>query len=108
MTLKAKFGKVRFAVFWDNAQMHKADDVRNTATDLDIPLIYNIPYCPQYNGLENMWMHTKAAFKTLVTQSMYAGKKWSNADFVPRVTKAVPKEVIIKGLQRGLENLVNA
>ena len=54
-------------MFWDNTGMHKSDETRLVASDLDIPLIFNLPYCPNYNGIENLWVHTKAAYKTAVT-----------------------------------------
>ena len=62
-----KYGDIKFAVFWDNASMHKSDETRLVASDLDVPLVFNLPYCPMYNGIENLWVHTKAAYKTAVT-----------------------------------------
>ena len=71
--LKAKYGKVPFAVFWDNARMHTCEETRLVASDLGIPLIFNLPYCPQYNGLENLWTFTKAHYKAAVTRHLYTG-----------------------------------
>ena len=106
--LKARYGKVKFAVFLDNATIHTSDATRLYASDLGIPLIFNLPYRPEYNGLENLWLHTKAEYKTTVLAWRYQGVSWDNAELAAKLIEKVDTQVLVKGLQRGLENLVNA
>ena len=68
--LREKYGAESFAVFLDNASIHKSDATLAVAAGLDIPLLFNLPYCPEYNGLENLWLHTKAAYKQRVLGCM--------------------------------------
>ena len=83
--LKKKYKDVKFAVFLDNASIHTSDHTRLFAYDLGIPLIFNIPYCPQYNGLENLWIHTKVEYKRRVTKCIYQSLKWDNEDLVTEI-----------------------
>ena len=36
---------------------------KEIARDLDIALVFNVPYRPEFNGIENVWAHAKAAFR---------------------------------------------
>ena len=36
------------------------------------------------------------------------GQSWKNKDLVPALMKTITNEVVIKGIERGLQNLVNA
>ena len=95
-------------MFLDNASIHNNDFLRQHAFDLDIPLIYNMPYRPEFNGIENLWLHTKVAYKKHITGCKYRGQSWKNPEVAARLIEQVPRATIIKGLERGMNNLLNA
>lgn len=85
--------------------MHACDATRSMAYDLDIPLIFNMPYRPEFNGIENLWAHAKAQYKRMMLGNHAMGKSWKNQEVVPELIMNVPNDVIIEGLKRGERNL---
>ena len=106
--LKAKFGNIKFAVFLDNAKIHDNEWLRAHAYDIGVPLIFNLTYRPELNGIENLWQHTKIAYKKHITHCKYTGKSWNNVAVAERLILQVPRETIVKGLEKGMHNILNA
>lgn len=46
-------------VLLDNLKSHKTDEVKQKASDNNIILIYNTPYSPELNPIENIWKDSK-------------------------------------------------
>jgi len=69
----------KLAVFWDNASYHRSPEVLLYANDpeIDIRIIRNVPYRPDFNGIELLWRSAKITFYKLV-DSMRAlgGRSW--------------------------------
>ena len=61
--LKSRTPNHDIAVFLDNASCFTARDTKAAACEMGIALIYNMPYMPQFNGMENVWRHVKAAYR---------------------------------------------
>lgn len=106
--LKHKFGNIKFAVFLDNAKIHDNDFIRAHAFDIGVPLIYNLKYRPELNGIENLWVHTKIAYKKHITHCRYTGQSWNNHAICERLISEVPRDIIVKGLEKGMQNILNA
>ena len=47
----------------DNASYHRTAVVQEFARENDITIIYNVPYTPWLNGIEEYWALAKRAFK---------------------------------------------
>ena len=47
------------ALFMDNLSVHRARSVRQRYIDLNITPIFNVPYSPDYNGIEKYWFLIK-------------------------------------------------
>jgi transposase len=60
------YGKEKVAVFWDNASIHRAGIVLEAAEKADIPLVFNLPYRPDLNGIELLWRKAKNTFYRLM------------------------------------------
>lgn len=58
----------RLTILLDNASIHKTRRVKELCRELKIDIIYNVPYCPQFNGIEHVWAMAKAKYKTMVAQ----------------------------------------
>ena len=51
--LSEKLGGSDFALFLDNLAVHKTKEVKLLFEKLNITKIFNVPYCPQFNGIES-------------------------------------------------------
>jgi hypothetical protein len=60
--------QAKIAVFWDNASIHKAKVTKDRAADpdIDIKLIWNLPYRPDLNGIEFFWGDVKLHYRKKV------------------------------------------
>ena len=50
--LRETYPEMNMAIFLDNLSAHKSHAFTSKAAELDIELIFNIPYCPHLNGIE--------------------------------------------------------
>ena len=53
----------RLNILLDNCSIHKTKAVTDAATRLNINLIYNVPYKPEYNSIELLWAIAKQKFR---------------------------------------------
>ena len=51
--LSEKLGGGDFALFLDNLAVHNTKEVKLLFEKLNITEIFNVPYCPQFNGIES-------------------------------------------------------
>jgi DDE superfamily endonuclease len=63
--LAEKFAGIDFALFLDNLSVHKTKDAKLLFEELNITEIFNVPYCPQFNGIESYFSQIKATYKKL-------------------------------------------
>jgi len=49
--------------FVDNLQVHKTKRVRDLCAEAGINLIFNVPYSPEFNGIESYWSLVKSKYK---------------------------------------------
>jgi transposase len=61
-TLAEKLGIGDFALFLDNLSVHKTRPTRLLFEELNITEIFNVPYCPQFNGIESYFAQVKATY----------------------------------------------
>ena len=69
-TLAEKLGGGDFALFLDNFSVHKTRPAKLLFEELNITEIFNVPYCPQFNGIESYFAQVKATYKKLLLQHM--------------------------------------
>lgn len=50
----------------DNLSVHKTKEVQDTYKRLKITPIYNMPYSPDFNGIESYFSLVKSEYKKLV------------------------------------------
>jgi transposase len=68
--LAEKLGGGDFALFLDNLSVHKTRPAKLLFEELNITEIFNVPYCPQFNGIESYFAQVKATYKKLLLQHM--------------------------------------
>ena len=52
--LRARNPFVKMAIFLDRLSVHRTITVRDTASQLQIPIIFNASYSPNYNPIEGV------------------------------------------------------
>ena len=68
--LSAKFLGEEFAIFMDNLQVHKTKEVLETCKRLNARPIYNVPYSPDFNGIETYFSLLKGEYKKLILENI--------------------------------------
>ena len=51
-----------FALFMDNASIHKAKDVKPHYEELKITTVFNVGYSPEFNAIEAVFSKVKRLF----------------------------------------------
>ena len=57
-----------FALFLDSLNVHKTKEAKLLFESLNITEVFNVPYCPQFNGIESYFSQVKAAYKKMLLQ----------------------------------------
>ena len=73
--LSAKFLGHEFAIFMDNLQVHKIKEVLETCKRLNARTIFNVPYSPDFNGIETYFSLLKGEYKKLILERIIKGIK---------------------------------
>ena len=73
--LSDKFHGQEFAIFMDNLQVHKTKDVLETCKRLKARPIFNVPYSPDFNGIETYFSLLKGEYKKLILEKLIKGIK---------------------------------
>ena len=61
----AKFLGQEFAIFMDNLQVHKIKEVLETFNCLKARPILNVPYSPEFNGIEHISLFLRVSTRSL-------------------------------------------
>lgn len=60
--LSESFGGAPFALFMDNMRAHHSGVVKEAMSRLSVLPIFNVPYSPQFNGIESVFSMVKATY----------------------------------------------
>ena len=63
--LREDQGEDKIALFLDNLRVHHTLKVKDLCKKLDIPLVFNLPYSPDYNPIETYFSLLKNLFKRM-------------------------------------------
>jgi len=66
----------KIAIFMDNMRVHRSKLAQEAYSRLDILPIFNIPYCPQYNGIESVFSILKEKYKRAMMAKIVQGDKF--------------------------------
>ena len=87
--LSDKFHGQEFAIFMDNLQVHKTKDVLETCKRLKARPIFNVPYCPDFNGIETYFSLLKGEYKKLILEKLIKGIKVDSSSMIVQSIKKV-------------------
>ena len=95
----------RLSVLLDNCSIHKARVTLAKAAELQMDLHFNVPYAPQFNGIEYVWNIAKQKFRKLQLQRMLKLNDLGFMDCIYASLSGLPSEQVARCFQRGIENL---
>lgn len=72
--LRQRNGDQQLAIFMDNLKVHRSRLAQDLYPQLDIVPIFNVPYSPQFNGIEAVFSMVKAAYKKQLLGNILAGR----------------------------------
>ena len=68
-----KFGNQEFAIFMDNLRVHKSKQTLEVCKTLKVQPIFNVPYSPDFNGIETYFSLIKGQYKNMLLQKLIKG-----------------------------------
>jgi len=80
--LSDKFHGQEFAIFMDNLQVHKTKEVLETCKRLKVRPIFNVPYSPDFNGIETYFSLIKGEYKKLILERLIKGIKVDSSSMI--------------------------
>ena len=90
--IRARLGLTsKIAIFLDNARIHISQVTKTSAMDrdIDIKLLYNIPYRCDLQGCERYWLACKTAYRKQVDFYKAMGWTWDQRAMVENVCTGV-------------------
>lgn len=92
------------ALLMDNARIHKYKGFIKHMTDNNVGnrIIYNIPYCPQYNPIEYVFNTIKMSLKQSCVDTLKGLKKFLN-----KTINKLNKKGFSKYFKKSFDNLIN-
>ena len=90
--LSDKFHGQEFAIFMDNLQVHKTKEVLETCKRLKARPIFNVPYSPNFNGIQTYFSLLKGEYKKLILERLIKGIKVDSSNMIVQSIQKVDQE----------------
>ena len=101
--ISEKYDQQEFAMFMDNLQVHKTQEVSDTCKRLKVRSIFNVPYSPDFNGIESYFSLVKGEYKKLILQKLVKGIKVDSTALIKESVERVDNEKIKRCVEQGLK-----
>ena len=72
--------------------MHKTKEVYETCEKLNAKLIFNIPYSPDFNGIESYFSLVKGDYKKRILQQLMKGIKVDSISLIKQSVATIDDE----------------
>ena len=103
--LSDKFHGQEFAIFMDNLQVHKTKEVLETCKRLKARPIFNVPYSPDFNGIETYFSLLKGEYKKLILERLIKGIKVDSSSMIVQSIQKVDQEKERRFVTGGLNRI---
>ena len=103
--LSARFLGQEFAIFMDNLQVHKTKKVLETCKRLKVRPIFNVPYYPEFNGIETYFYLLKGEYKNLILERIIKGVKVKSQSLIMQSIKRVDQDMAKRCVAAGLNRI---
>ena len=81
-----------FALFLDNLSVHKTKDAKVEFEEWNIAEIFNVPYFPQFNGIESYFSQIKATYKKLLLNCVIKEAHYDTMGLIKQSIESVSNE----------------
>ena len=85
--------------------MHKSSDSKDAFQRLQIIPIYNIPYSPDFNGIESYFSLIKAEYKKMLLKSLIRDNGFNTTRLIKSSISAVSDEKVRACARNGREQM---
>ena len=92
-------------LFLDNLQVHKTEEVKAAYERLNFSPVFNMPYSPDFNGIESYFSLVKGHYKKLLLQIMMKGETFDVVSLIKQSIALVSHEKIRNCLVNGLNEI---
>lgn len=101
--LSDKQEKQPFALFMDNLSVHKTKKVMKVYEELNIFPIFNIPYSPDYNGIESYFALVKGKYKKLLLSRLIKEETINAVQLIKDSILFIEDSKVINCVRNGLK-----
>ena len=95
----------RLAVFMDNLRVHRSRLALAEYQNLDIRPIFNVPYSPQFNGIESVFSIVKATYKKQLLANILEGRTQQRPTMIKQAILSLDRERIARCVRHGLSEI---
>ena len=86
----------------DNLQVHKTKEVIETCRRLKARPIFNVPYSPDFNGIETYFSLLKGEYKKLLLERVIKGVKVDSSSLITQSVQRVEQDKVKRCVAAGL------
>jgi transposase len=91
-----------FALFLDNLNVHKTKEAKLLFESLNITEVFNVPYCPQFNGIESYFSQVKATYKKMLLQRVIKGAPYDTVSLIKESIQSISDENVTRCVRYAL------
>ena len=95
----------RIAIYADNGRYQNSIDIRKWSEESGVPIMNNLKYRPECNGIEEIWAYAKKKYRAIVSHHKAMEMSWDQLEVISAIMESVPKETASKCIQRGWDAL---
>ena len=92
--LKARQGRRKVAVFLDNLSVHHTLQVKDECIRLDIPLVFNCAYEPNYQPIESVFSIVKNNYKRAKVAFEVNDEDYDQGEIIDQAFRSIPKQAV--------------
>ena len=87
--LRDRYAEGEIVLLVDNLSVHKTKEAKKAYADLNITPVYNVPYSPEFNGIEFYWNLVKGHYKKLLLYHLMHNQPVDTKDLITSSVKRV-------------------
>jgi transposase len=95
----------RIYLFLDNLKVHTCKAAQKILSSLDIVPIFNVPYSPQFNGIEYVFSQLKAAYKKILLEALVEGSNLDRVSLIRQAIGELDKGMISNCINKGISEV---
>lgn len=95
----------RVVIFLDNMRAHHSRVVKEAFERLGMAAIFNLPYSPQFNGIESVFSMMKTCYKRILLRSIMRGERLEPRRFIQEAVDTMQKEKIAACLRHSMSEI---